>query len=85
MTRIDVAWRAAGLAAIGAGCMASLLDRDGSPRAILYFLLCIFGLVLLVSGKRVGIALKAERRGHCDTATVIHAERVRRSRNSPRS
>ena len=78
MTGRDLAWRAGGLALAVGGCAASLLDRSGSPFTIIYFLLTIAGLVLLLNGKRVAIALQAERRGHCDTAAAVHAGRVRR-------
>lgn len=75
-------WRIAGLAISAGGCAASLIARDGSPWTLLYFLAAIAGLVLMLNGKRVSIAWKAERRGHCDTATAIHAQRIRRDRRA---
>ena len=72
-------WRVAGLALSVGGCAASLTARDGSPWNLLYFLAALAGIVLMLNGKRVSVAWKAERRGHCDTATVIHAERLRRN------
>lgn len=82
MTRRDLGWRAAGAVLSIGGCTASLLDRAG-PLTLLYFLMALFGLVLMVNGKRVAVAWKAERSGHCDTASVIRAERVRRHRRTP--
>lgn len=78
MTHRDLCWRAAGLALVAAGCVAGSTDVDGSPWTLLYFLAAILGIVLMVNGKRVSTVWKAERRGHRDTATIIHAQRLRR-------
>lgn len=78
MTARDLRWRSAGIVLGIAGCVGSVLDRDGSPLTIGYFLLAITGIVMLLNGKRVGIALRAERRGHGDTAAAIHARRADR-------
>jgi hypothetical protein len=84
MTARDLAWRGSGLALSVGGCAVSLLDRGGSPLTVLYFLVTIAGIVLMLNGKRVAVAVKAERRGHCDTAAAIHAGRIRRRLNCPR-
>lgn len=83
MTRRDMAWRAAGLTFSVGGCAASMLHRSGSPLTLLYFLAAIIGIVLVLNGKRVATALKAERRGHWNTAAAIHARRVRRHDHTP--
>lgn len=80
MTRRDVRWRSAGVMLGVGSCIAGLLDRDGSPRTLFYFLAAIFGVVLMLNGKRVAVAWQAERRGHGDMAGAIHAQRLRRYR-----
>lgn len=82
MTRRDVRWRAAGVVVSVGACAAGLLDRDGSPRTLLYFLAAIIGIVLMVNGKRVLVAWKAERRGHGDLTGALGARRLRRYRHS---
>lgn len=79
MTRRDMLWRGAGAALSSGACAASLL-LDGSPLMIVFFPLAILGLVLVINGKKVATALRAERRGHYHTAEVVHAERLRRHR-----
>ena len=81
MTRRDLRWRGAGLLLTVGGCAAGLLDREGSPLALLYFLAAVGGIVLMLNGKRVPVALKAERRGHGAMAGAIQARRVRRYRH----
>jgi hypothetical protein len=78
MTGRDLAWRTAGAALFAGGCAASLMARDGSPWVLLHFVAAILGIVLMLNGKRVGVVIRAERRGHCDTATAVHAARIRR-------
>lgn len=78
MTRRDRLWRVAGVVLIGSGCAAAAIDTGGSPLTLLFFLMAILGIVLASNGKRVAILWQAERRGHCDTVSVIHAQRVRR-------
>lgn len=80
MTRRDVVWRAFGASLSIGGCVAaSMLDRP--PLTVGLFLVVLAGLTMMINGKRVGIMLQAERRGHCHTVTAIHAERIRRRRN----
>lgn len=81
MTRRDRRWRAAGLLLTVGGCAAGLLDREGSPLTLVYFLLAIGGIVLMLNGKRVPVAWQAERRGHGDMAGAIGARRLRRYRH----
>lgn len=79
MTRRDASWRAAGVAVfVGAFSIAATLD--GSPLIVLLLPMMLVGLTLMINGKRVAIAFRAERRGHWHTAEAIHAERVRRHR-----
>ena len=80
MTGRDLRWRAIGVTLAIGGCGATLLDREGSPAIIIYFLAAILGLVLMINGKRVAIVWQAERRGHPDTAAAVHAGRLRRYR-----
>lgn len=79
MTRRDVSWRAAGVAVFVSACSIAA-TLDGSPLIVLLLPMMLVGLTLMINGKRVAIAFRAERRGHWHTAQVIHAERVRRHR-----
>lgn len=79
MTRRDACWRGAGAVLSGGACAATLV-LDGAVLALVLFPVTLLGIVLMVNGKKVATALRAERRGHCHTAAVIHAERVRRHR-----
>lgn len=76
MTKRDMLWRGAGaLISVTAG--AGSLTTDSAPLVVVLFLAILFGLTLMINGKRVIVVLRAERRGHCHTAEVIHAKRVR--------
>ncbi|EZP50770.1 MULTISPECIES: hypothetical protein [Sphingomonas] len=77
MTRRDLRWKLVGVALTAAGC-ALLLVLDRSPLMIAVFPLAFAGLPLMIHGKRVGQAIRAERRGHYNTAEVLHAARLRR-------
>lgn len=77
MNRRDRAWRAAGAALI-VGASAAALAMEGSALVLLALPLTLVGLALVVNGKRVGVAIRAERRGHPHTAEIIHAQRLRR-------
>ena len=77
MTRRDLQWKAVGFVLTAASCAISLA-LDGSPLMIAVFPLAFAGLPLMIHGKRVGQALRAERRGHYHTADVLHAARLRR-------
>lgn len=80
MTRADLVWRLSGAALTIGGCTAGALHRPGSPWTLLYFLAALLGIVLMLNGKRVGVVVKAERRGHAHTSSIIHARRVQRLR-----
>lgn len=80
MTRRDLRWRAGGVSLAAAGCAAATISR-GSPAIVLALALVFVGLMLIVSGKRVAVAVRAERRGHAHTARVIRARRGRRGRD----
>lgn len=80
MTGRDLRWRATGVVLAGGSFCVSLLARGNSPVMIVSFLVAIIGIVLMANGKRVAIVWQAERRGHCDTAAAVHAERLRRRR-----
>lgn len=82
MTGRDLGWRIAGGCLFAGGCTASAIARDGSPWVVLHCLIAILGIVLLLNGKRVAVVIRAERRGHCNTASAIHAARRRRPRRS---
>jgi hypothetical protein len=79
MTKRDMLWRGAG-AVMSLGAGATALATDSAPLVVLLFLMILLGLTLMINGKRVAIALQAERRGHHHTAETIHARRVRRHR-----
>lgn len=82
MTGRDLVWRTAGACLFVCACAASKIARDGSPWVVLDFLVAILGIVLVLNGKRVAVAIRAERRGHCNTAAAIHAARARRRHRS---
>jgi hypothetical protein len=79
MTGRDILWRSIGVA-LSSGACAVAMAMDGSPLIIVMFPVALIGLTLMINGKRVVTALRAERRGHCHTAEVIHAVRIRRHR-----
>jgi len=79
MTKRDILWRGIGLALCVGTCSVAVA-MDGSARAMLVFPFALLGLTLAINGKRVIIALRAERHGHARTAEAIHAVRVRRYR-----
>lgn len=85
MTGRDLVWRAAGACLFVGGCTASAIARDGSPWVGLHFLIAVLGIVLVLNGKRVAVAIRAERRGHCNTAAAVHAARLRRLHRSGKS
>jgi hypothetical protein len=77
MTRRDLNWKAGGFALTAVSC-AMGLALDGAMLRIVFFPLALLGLPLMIHGKRVGQLFRAERRGHCHTAEIVHAARVRR-------
>ncbi len=79
MTRRDILWRAVGVVLTVGACSVAA-TTTGSALAILAFPVALLGLTLVINGKRVVVALRAERHGHCHTAEAIHAVRLRRTR-----
>lgn len=78
MTKRDIAWRTVGLLmSIGACIVATAMN--GSALAVLVFPIALLGLTLTINGKRVAVALRAERHGHGHTAEAIHVVRLRRT------
>lgn len=78
MTRRDFAWRTAGGCLFAAAACVGLLrhaEAAGGPAStsqsllgLLCFLLCIVGIVLMIHGKRVAAAWRAELRHHRATS-----------------
>jgi hypothetical protein len=79
MTRRDILWRVVGIV-LSVGACGVAVAMDGSALAMLVFPIALLGLTLAINGKRMVVALRAERRGHGHTAEVIHAVRLRRHR-----
>lgn len=79
MTRRDLQWKAGGFALMAFSC-ATCLALENSALVVVFFPLALLGLPLMIHGKRVGQLLRAERRGHCHTAEVVHAARIRQRR-----
>lgn len=82
MTARDIAWRSLGAAMTLGAVVATLMEPAGSLLALFWFLVALGGVLLLLNGKRLPQALRAERRGHYHTAEVIHAARIKRGRRS---
>lgn len=82
MSGRDMAWRSlGGLTTLGA-VVATLTGPSQSLLALFWFLVALGGVVLMLNGKHLVQALRAERRGHYHTAEAIHAARMRRGRRS---
>ena len=79
MTRRDILWRAIGVVLTVGACSVAAV-ANGAALAMLVFPIALLGLTLAINGKRVVVALRAERHGHCHTAEAIHAVRLRRTR-----
>ncbi len=80
MTKRDAMWRAIGAALFVTSCVWAAA-MEGSALIVLLLPLALAGLTLMINGKRVVTALRAERRGHIHTAAAIHSQRMRRQRN----
>lgn len=82
MSGRDMAWRSlGGLMTLGA-VVATLTGPSESLLALFWFFVALGGVVLMLNGKHLVQALRAERRGHPYTAEAIHAARLRRGRRS---
>lgn len=79
MTRRDLFWRAAGAALIAAGALATRLAPAAADGADIVGLLGVLvaagGLLLLIGGKRVGLALRVERSRHRELPGAIRTAR----------
>ncbi len=76
MTWRDGRWRVGGALLTG-GASALCLMLDGSALAVALLPPALFGVPLVVHGRRVGQAVRAQVRGHAGTAMAIHAARLR--------
>jgi hypothetical protein len=76
MTRRDRWWRAGGAVLTG-GSTALCVTLDGSVLAVALLPPALLGVPLMVHGRRVGQAVRAQWRGHRRTALAIHAARLR--------
>ncbi|HIV77001.1 hypothetical protein [Sphingomonas yabuuchiae] len=82
MSGRDMAWRSlGGLMTLGA-VAATLTGPSESLLALFWFFVALGGVVLMLNGKHLVQAVRAERRGHPYTAEAIHAARIRRGRRS---
>ncbi|SOB88149.1 hypothetical protein SAMN06297144_3293 [Sphingomonas guangdongensis] len=79
MTLRDLRWRLGGSALTAASCLVALA-LDMGVATVPLFLLALLGLPLMIHGKRLAQLFRAERGGHCHTADVVHAARLRRQR-----
>lgn len=80
MSGRDMAWRSlGGLMTLGA-VAATLTGPSESLLALFWFFVALGGVVLMLNGKHLVQAVRAERRGHPYTAEAIHAARIRRAR-----
>jgi hypothetical protein len=77
MTQRDRLWKVAGAVLIAVACAACLM-LDRSPLMVMFFFVALFGLPLMIHGKRVMQVFHAERRGHHRTASAVDAARWRR-------
>ena len=80
MTRRDLRWRAMGALLFVGACAAQSFDLVAAGWIIFPFAAAFVGLVLMLHGKRVAVTIRAERRGHRNTAAAIHAMRNRSRR-----
>lgn len=89
MTRRDLFWRGVGAALfVGAPCLVPLAatDGEGAHTALTMFCMAmmIFGLVLLVQGKKVALAWRVESSPHRMLPAMIRSRRrERRMRRRP--
>lgn len=78
MRHRDFLWRGIGLGAFVTAGVVGIADRlaGGSLIALPAFGVALIGLVLIVQGKRVAVALRIERSRHRGLAAMIHARRA---------
>ncbi|WP_428680844.1 hypothetical protein [Sphingopyxis sp.] len=85
MTQRDLVWRVAGAALIASGALATRAATAAAGSADLVGLLGVLvaagGLLLLICGKKVGLALRVERSRHRELPGAIRTARQARRRN----
>lgn len=85
MTRRDLIWRVAGAALIASGALATRAATAAEASADLVGLLGVLvaagGLLLLIGGKRVVVALRVERSRHRELPGAIRTARQARRGN----
>lgn len=85
MTPRDLIWRAAGVTLIAFGALATRAATTATGSADLVGLLGVLvaggGLLLLIGGKRVALALRVERSRHRELPGAIRSARQARRRN----
>ena len=84
MTGRDLAWRGAGLALTMIGCAPGIVrpaDATGlwSALTIAGLLVAIAGIVLMIHGRRVAVALRIERSRHRQLPSILRTRRRPRS------
>ena len=77
MTGRNNAWRAAGVVMILGGVGSTVTD-PGVGVTLAGFVLAMAGIVFVVQGRRVAVALRIERSRHRELPIILHARRVRR-------
>lgn len=79
MTRRDLIWRATGATLIGAGYFLTRAATGAEGAAdlvgIVGLLVAAAGLLLVLAGKKVPLALRIERSRHRELPGAIHASR----------
>ena len=85
MTQRDLVWRVAGAALIAAGALATRAATAAAGSAdlvgLLGLLVAATGLLLLIGGKKVALALRVERSRHRELPGAIRTARQARRRN----
>lgn len=84
MTRRDLRWRIGGVALIAAGYAVTRAASNATGSAdipgLFGLLVAAGGLLLLLGGKRVALALRIERSRHRELPGAIHVARQTRRR-----
>ncbi|WP_174291575.1 hypothetical protein [Sphingomonas bacterium] len=76
-THRHLPWRVGGLSLMAAGCASAAIGDGASAMwSLAGFVLAIVGLVLVVQGGRVPLALRVERSRHRELPMAIHARRL---------
>jgi hypothetical protein len=77
MTQRDLFWRTAGAALVGIGYTLTRIATDAAADlvGIAGLLVAAVGLLLVLAGKKVPLALRVERSRHRELPGAIHASR----------